>query len=262
MAGLAILKIITHKAANNIISLAALLIAFSSLYVSKKSLDTSLSVDTFVKKTDLLINKNSALVELYKGELDSTKRLLSKTDIIISLSDSQLELNRTEQIRVNKNNEISDLVSIERLNIDCHKINNYIGTQFIFFFTFHDKFDKKAINDLSSELDSLQGIITSGLGNTFLNKYPSLHAIWRKAYGDLQELNYDINMEGSRLDRLITHMTNNEPPKTYVENELSPDEQNHFMGMYHTCMTSVMNAEYGALKIVRKELKKQGYIIQ
>ena len=63
MAGLAILKIITHKAANNIISLAALLIAFSSLYVSKKSLDTSLSVDTFVKKTDLLINKNSALVD-------------------------------------------------------------------------------------------------------------------------------------------------------------------------------------------------------
>ena len=105
----------------NIISILALAIAYLSLTISRKSLDTSLSVDTFVKKTDALIEKSNKQI------------------------DKLIELNRTlsDQIELTKK-QYEFMVTADRHTANKVKINEYYNL-----LTFCASLNKEAFNRMN-----------------------------------------------------------------------------------------------------------------
>jgi hypothetical protein len=189
-------KVFSLQATSNILAAIALLVAWNSLTISKKSLDTALGVDTFVKETNEVIKKQNELIDLYRRDLQNSERLLGKTDTVMDHTGKQLELNRIQQEITNKNNTAVEIGNMNKLASRCYQLD-------LFFFTAPPANLKSGI-DLAAcheTLKPLMLIFQDELTNPFLSKNEIAFKSWLKAYADISvfEIHYenDLQIEGA-----------------------------------------------------------------
>lgn len=154
-------------------------------------------------KQDRLLTKDSALVELYRNELDRTRVLLAKTDRIISLSESQLYLNRKEQEITNRNagyantaNEGKFWVACQQLQLLEGKINAPLK-----------EFYKNGHKGIEEYWDSVRlpyiievaKILKSQLDNPFLLSDNDMFDDWVRGYRLIATYDYMYNTSDNEI---------------------------------------------------------------
>ena len=103
-------KVLSYSSVSNVIAIVALLIAYNSLKIANKSLNTSLGVDTFVNKSNELISKGSLIIEKSSLQID---RLTSLNENLTRLlnSSNDLQSNFNNDFRIRRKGEINKFLA-------------------------------------------------------------------------------------------------------------------------------------------------------
>jgi len=199
---------------SNLLALAALAIAFVSLEVnyqmkdiSQKQDSTSVSIDTFKKlllKTDVLITQQSKMLKNYDSQLNSLRTLLSKTDTVISVSDSQLELNKKYQRQSAKGDENRFIASLFRIGANLMYRDSAKSLE--------NHEEEQTAQDFSHRM---LPIFEGQMNNQFLCNDNQMLRLWVNAYAHLNILRHEgvYSREFSKSfdvssDNRIDEMTN------------------------------------------------------
>jgi hypothetical protein len=170
-------------------------LANRQIKISEKADSTSISIDTFkslLLKTDVLINHQVELLEIYRSELEQLKFLVCKSDTTINIASKHLRLNES-------NEKIKALSEYENLLGACYLMHNLRreynmakrDSQLAYFYLL-----KQRIRVLKTEKEVMERQIS----NPALMKNGALLNKWWRVYDyvlDRYTID-DIRMDGGR----------------------------------------------------------------
>lgn len=144
-----------------------------------------------VSKQSILISKDSILVGLYSSELTDITTLLGKTDKVIELSSTQLELNRKAQILSNRNRLILSRMDANDLGAIAREI---ITVSFIAIPNNHEKLNT---------IEKLLNLYNSGLQNSYLIQNDELFKRWYKTNLKLDGFFFELKLSNNLTPKEI-----------------------------------------------------------